>query len=193
MRKFYLSLFACLFILSCSTNTPKLSPKQIAFNKLIARQKLVDLPIHFNLNSISDSSTQALIENDSDTLIIDPNSVSGRIMGLYKDTTNYFLFINLYAAAQYIPTITIFDKQGNKISDESLTVEGCNFDYSCFCSSIANIFKENGSLQFYAHDSVAVFANDSLTNQISKRFIKFKKGIINTNGTITVQKGERNF
>ena len=192
-----LLVFALLALFACNNNhapkkeaTQTTSSKEIAFKKLIARQKLIDLPLYFDVDNISDSLTQPNIVDDSDTLLFQPNDLSGRLIGLYKDTTNYFLFVGLVPAAVYFPAIYIFDKQGNEISFEQLIVWGCGADCGYFCNEKSRLYKDASSnnLMFLVRDSVNMYECDSLgkeTPGTREHYVKTKLGIIDVTGHIT--------
>lgn len=128
MNRLLIILFS-LTIFGCSNSgNINVSTKDLAFKKFISRQKLIDLPVHFDIDNISDSLTEPMIVNESDTLFISPDLASGRIYGLYKDTSKYFLFLNLGAASIYIPEIMTFDKHGNQIQYEQMLIDGYGSD-----------------------------------------------------------------
>jgi hypothetical protein len=193
-----LPVFALLVLFACNNNhapkkeaTQTASPKEIAFKKLVARQKLIDLPLYFDVDNISDSLTQPNIVDDSDTLIFQPDHTGGnRMWGLYKDTTNYFLFVQLMAAERYTPGIIVFDKQGNEIGLEQFIVHGCGFDCGYFCSEKSRLYKDASSnkLMFLVRDSVNMYYCDSLgkeTPGTRQHYVKTKLGVIDITGHIT--------
>jgi hypothetical protein len=183
-----------LTILACTNSDKKVdTTKELAFKKLVARQRLVDLPLHFDLNRISDTLTQEPIVDDSDTLFISPTLSGGRIWGIYKDTSNFFLFINLSAAAVYIPSIIVFDKHGNKISEEDLFIDACGADCGYFCNETTDLYKVNSDIMFYVRDSVLSYTCDSVgkeTPGTREHYTKFKSGQVDLGGHINVKTGK---
>ena len=197
MKRLLIIIF-CVTLFGCSnSDKPALSTKELAFKKFVSRRKLLDLPIHFDLDAISDEQTQPMIVDDLDTLFIPTDFAAGRIWGIYKDTSKYYAFVTLGAAAVYIPQIQIFDKHGNKIQETELLVDGCGADCGYFCNAIAKVYKDdpNSDIKFYARDSVFSYTCDSLAKETPgtrEHYIKFKSGSINKSGHITVKTGSLN-
>ena len=174
------------------------SAKEAAFRKFVARQRFIDLPVHFDLNNAPDSLTQPLVFDKTDTLFIPSNNASGQIFGIYKDTSKRFLFIALYPADGYIPAIILFDKHGNRLNEEQLLVDGCGADCGYYCNAIADIYKERSSsdILFYTRDSVFAYDCDSLAKPMpgtTQHYVKFKSGGIDSLGRISKKTGKINY
>lgn len=188
----------CFTLFNCSDiDKSNLTQKELAFEKFISRQKLVDLPLYFDLDRISDSLTQPMIVDESDSLFMPTEFAAGRIWGVYKDTSQYFMFITLGAAAVYIPQIQIFDKKGNKVQSEELLIDGCGADCGYFCNAIAKIYKDtlNADIKFYARDSVLTYTCDSISKETigtREHYIKYKSGSVDNTGRLTVTTGSIN-
>jgi hypothetical protein len=198
MKRLLIMAFAVTLFDCSNSEKPVLSIKELAFKKFVSRQNIVDLPLHFDLDGISDSQTQPMIVDDLDSLFIPTDYAAGRIWGIYKDTSQYFTFITLGAASVYIPQIKIFDKQGNKIQETELLVDGCGADCGYFCSAIAKVYKDDptSDIKFYARDSVLFYTCDSVgkeTPGTKKHYIKYKSGFVDKSGHITVTTGSVNF
>ncbi len=168
--------------------------KEQAFKKFVARQKLVDLPLHFDLSVTDGISIKPFIEDNTDSLFIAPDHAYGGVYGIYKDTSKGFLFIVLYAADTYIPGVILYDRQGNLLREEELLVDGCGADCGYYCNAIADIYKKLGSddIQFYARDSVFTYDCDSLgkpTPGTTEHYVKYKSGHIDGKGGMTEKTG----
>jgi hypothetical protein len=188
----------CLTIFSCSEPDKTISStKEQAFKKFVARQRLVDLPIHFDIDEITDSLTQPAIVDPLDSLFIPTDFGMNRIYGIYKDTSSFVMLIVFGVADDYIPEINVFDKKGNKIQDESVFVDGCGADCGYSCNAISKIYidKVNSDIKFYARDSVYSYTCDSLGKETPgtlEHYIKFKSGSIDKSGHISVKTGSTN-
>jgi hypothetical protein len=197
MRKCFLLISLAIF--SCSTpDKTNISTKQLAFKKFVSRQRLIDLPLHFDLADISDSLTQPMIVDDLDSLFISPAFAARRIWGIYKDTSQLFIFVTLGTASVYIPEIQIFDKHGNRIHYEQLLVDGCGAGCGYSCNAIAKIYKDirSSDIKFYARDSVFSYECDSNAKEVPgtrEHYIKFKSGSIDKNGHIIVRMDSLSF
>lgn len=178
-----------------SCNNPKESPpdpQQLAFRKFVARQNFVDLPLHFDFNNMSDSLTQPMIVEDSDTLFIPTDLASGRIWGIYKDTSKYFMFINLGAASVYIPEIMIYDKLGNRVAYEQLLLECGGADCGYYCSERSQIFKDrrSGNVNFSVRDTILYYTCDSVGKEVpgsKMHYTKLITGVVDSTGLITTK------
>jgi hypothetical protein len=196
MRSRYAFLLFVLF--GCTVKEePVLPVRAVAFKKFVARQRLVDLPIHFDLDEITDSLTQPMIADVTDTLFM-PKSISGgRIWGLYRDTTRFYMFVTFATAAGYVPEIRVFDKAGNKIQDEEIFIAGCGSDCGYTCNSISGIYKdvETNDVRFYARDSVFSYTCDSAGNETPgtrEHYINYKSGTVDKDGHIYLRTGSVN-
>jgi hypothetical protein len=197
MKRTLIIIF-CVTVFGC-TNSDKaiVSTKELAFKKFVSRQRFFDLPIHFDIDEITDSLTQPAIVDPLDSLFIPTDLAAMRIWGIYKDTSEFFVFITLGVAEDYIPVIEIFTKNGDKIQSESVFIDGCGADCGYYCNAIANIYKEHQSrdIKFFARDSVRYYDCDSLGNETPGtlvHYVKFKSGVINRSGQITVNTGSTN-
>lgn len=104
-------------IFGCSdSDRTTVSTKEQAFIKFVSRQRLIDLPIHFDLDNTTDSLTQPAIVDPLDSLFIPTDFAANRIYGIYRDTSSFFMFITFGVASVYIPQLEVFDKKGNKMS-----------------------------------------------------------------------------
>ena len=209
MKKIYILLVLAFYC--CSTSDKNnVSIKELAFKKFVSIQRLVDLPLYFDLDNYYEEGPKSIIVEVSDslyitdslfrpadTLFIPKRVVAGRVWGIYKDTSEYFIFITLGEAAYYIPEIEIFDKHGNKIQEEQLLVDGCGADCGYSCNAIARIYKDaqSGGVNFYARDSVFSYECDSNSREVPgsrEHYIKFKSGVIDKTGHMTIKTGSLN-
>jgi hypothetical protein len=194
----FLILTVCLTIFSCSEPDKIIDlTKEQAFKKFVARQRLVDLPIHFDIDQITDTLTQPAIVDPLDSLFIPTDYAMNRIYGIYKDTNSFFIFITFGTADDYIPNIEIFNKHGDKIQEEDVFVDGCGADCGYYCNAISNIYKDNSTseIKFYARDSVRYYECDSTGNEVPGtlvHYVKFKSGIVDNSGQITIKTGSTN-
>jgi hypothetical protein len=192
---FLSGLFACK---NSTSSIPDISSvKEAAFKKFIARQRLIDLPVNFNLAYISDTLTEPMLVDSLDSLFIPTDLAAGRIWGICKDTSQFFALITLDVAAVYIPGLRIYDKQGNLLQDVQLLVNGCGADCGYYCTAIAKIYKDTASenLKFYAQDSVYSYTCDSLgkeTPGTKEHYIKSKSGTIDKQGRVTIRDSSMN-
>jgi hypothetical protein len=195
-------LFTLIFLLSifsCTDPDKTISTaKDIALKKFIARQRLVNLPIHFDLDHLPDSLTQPMIVDASDSLFISPDLASGRIYGLYKDTSNFFLFINFGAASVYIPEILVLDKKGNQIHNEQLLICAGGADCGYYYSSISNIYRNTTrpEIKFNVRDSMYLYTCDSLGKETPgtlEHYVQFLNGTIDISGNVSVITGSINY
>lgn len=163
----------------------KPSDRETAFNTFLKRQRIVDLPLYINTESVSEEGTTSTLESNSDTLFFGSDLYTGsRVFGLYRDTSRFYLFIILQAAEDYIPSIITFDKRGNKISSTSLLVSGCGGGCGYSCSANAKIDSE---LKFWAGDSVLSFECDSLGKEVPgtrEHYVEYITGYVDPKGKI---------
>ncbi len=157
-----------------------------AIRKLARRTRLIDLPFYYDLSNYpKDTGLLPILNEPSDTLLFSDGAGGGRVYGVYKDTTNFFLVVNLYAAAGgYIPVIEIFDTFGGKVAHQQLLVRGCGADCGYSCSAIARINKD---LSFFVRDSVFQYTCDSLgkeTPGTREHYIESFSGKIDQYGNI---------
>jgi hypothetical protein len=208
MNRLLIIIF-CLTLFACDEASPTLSTKELAFKKFVSKQRLIDLPLYFDLENFSDeislgyiieSSDTLYIPDDSlfipaDTLFIPTDVVPGRVWGIYKDTSEFFLVVTLGAWGYPLPELILFDKHGNKIGKERLMNGDCNIvDYGRTCNWTAKVYKDinSSNIKFYAQDSVLHLHYDSLKKEIAEsrqHYIKFKSGSIDNSGHITVKTG----
>ena len=195
LRHVLISALAIVLLSACKQSGSGYNPvKERAFKRFVARQRLVDLPLHFDLGVTEGISIKPFIVDSTDSFFIAADHAYGGVYGIYKDTSKYFLLIALYAADTYIPGVILFDKQGNLLREQELLVDGCGADCGYYCNAIADIYRKPGSddIQFYARDSVYTYDCDSLgqpTPGTTEHYVKYMGGHLNPLGYISKKTG----
>ncbi len=105
---------------------------------------------------------------------------------MLPDTNYYYGLIVFSPADVFVPVLTTYDKKGNIISDESLSIGDCNGGGPGinYCSAIGVI---NSDLTIYCADTLKTVDLDKTMKAIDgtkKYYCKFKKGKINKDGKI---------
>ncbi len=191
-------LFSILIHFSCANSNksivynPNTISKTTAFQKLLKRQGFVEIPSYNLAGLAEDKNLQPLISDESDSMFFKKDYMPmGKIYGVYKDTSQFFLFITFYAAENYIPAIETFDKNGNRISSEQLLVNGCGAGCGYYCTMTAEISKD---LSFIAKDSVLFYECDSLAKETPgtrEHYVEYFTGKIDNTGRINREKTKK--
>ncbi len=112
--------------------------------------------------------------------------------GILPDTSRFYSLILFFHADDLVPILMTFTKDGKKISETSLIVNGCGSDCGLdYCSSTGLIEKD---LSIYCADSINYApCNENNEKDESKRehYINYKQGRINPDGTIQLSEGKR--
>ena len=184
-----------LFLGGCSLNnsndksagTPSAADRQkiIAFNKFIKKFKPLRLPL--TLRTFDLQSTDGLHRiTGKDSIFINsgyPNETWA--YGFLADTADNFKLIWLSPTEVFVPVLTTFSKQGQKISEQYLGVGQCGSDCCFTCTESVIINKD---LTIYSVDSIKSCTCDSSgpKKETMQNSIQFMKGRISPNGQITM-------
>ncbi|MFI5141445.1 MAG: hypothetical protein ACHQII_03720 [Bacteroidia bacterium] len=113
--------------------------------------------------------------------------------GYLSDTSKFYSFIIYYPTVTFTPVITTYSKDGKMISEESLIVRGCDGgDDLSYCSSTGIVNKD-----FTIFCADTMFSKGGIDESgkslppSDSIFIDFKRGVINPNGTIIMEKEQR--
>jgi hypothetical protein len=140
--KYFASLMILLGLIGCSFKSNPDRKSDLLLNHI--RQLYVKLP-KINLPFTYDLSKSGRVSNvysnkDMDSLIFDKD-IQINIVGVLKDSTDFYGFIYLYPADEMIPILVTFDKTGRLIEKNQIAQE-CASDCGYDCHSYVTIDKD---------------------------------------------------
>ncbi len=164
--------------------------RQQDFRKFLEKFKILNLPLTINTLGLSTEKNAIISIRDSVFLKANPNDFlfkEVRAYGLLPDTLNNFKVIWLKPADISLLVLTIFTKNGKRISEEVLSIGECGSDCCFNCKETIRI---NTDLSIYCADSIRSCECDSLgpKKDTMEKFILFKTGRITKVGKIILSK-----
>ncbi len=183
---------------SCKTSDKEITEatedQSKIFRIFLKKFKPLDLPFIFRYGNEGDildfEKMTAADPNSADSIFIKSDYLSSvKYYGMLKDTSKFFSLICFYPADSYYPMLITFDKNGNRIDETSLIVNGCGGDCGLeYCSETGII---NEDLSIRCVDTVRwKFSCDSLGEPIPDSdivWVDTKNGKITKNGKLIMK------
>jgi hypothetical protein len=128
--------------------------------------------------------------SDISVIALDPARdspfVTYNTLGYCSIPTNgkYFAIVTLAAADCYIPVLSTYDEEGNKIDEQDIHIGGCGGDCGFTCEEYMVI---NADYTIYTSDTISQYECDSLGNETPgtrEHFVVYKTGRLLSNGKI---------
>ncbi|HAH54184.1 MAG TPA: hypothetical protein DCM02_02570 [Flavobacterium sp.] len=172
-----------------SNKTNQLISKSNDFKSFIKKFKVLTLPLIINPMEIQDVENLTPLTKSDFRFInihdIEPDLDKIYPYGILSDTLETYKIIYLFPSEIYLPRIATYKKNGEKISDENLSVGDCGSDCGFTCKETIKIYKD---LKIYSVDSIQSAECDSLGPKEStlRKYIHFKNGSINKKGKVNI-------
>lgn len=157
-----------------------------AFSLFLKKFNRLSLPLIINVSKIKLDSTKILTDKDN-TFIKYPDSGTLYAYGMLSDTTDTFKILWLQPADDYIPVITTFTKDGQKIDSKYVGVGGCGVDCCFECNEVIVINKD---LTTFSADSIKSCECDTAgpKENTMRKYIRYQTGKILKTGKIDISK-----
>jgi hypothetical protein len=177
---FFIGFFSCSLYNKGKDDVPD------SFRQLLKKFQLLKLPLRIREGEIDTKGLTYTVDKNSksDSLYIDIFCI---YYGMLPDTSNYYALVVLTPADNIVPSLIIFDKKGEKISEEALTVRGCGGGPGIDCHLPTTII--NNDLTIFCADtikSVLIDNNGKPIDSTLKYYCEYKTGKINSTGKITL-------
>lgn len=181
VRYFFLSVSFCLLFLgSCQQHDAR-------FDAYKQKFKEFKLPLVIKGCYLSDSNFIEVSPRQDTPVIID------RILAYCSVPANgnYYATITLAPADCYVPVLTTFNKEGNKIDEKAINIGGCGADCGFTCEEYMIINKD---YSIYVSDTISQTKCDSMGNEIpgtTEHYVNYKTGKLLSNGKIKLSEEKK--
>lgn len=162
----------------------QIEEKDNQFQKFISQFPVLDLPLKIKA---CDDNFENLIELDND-LGKEYESQSYYVYGKIESNDNYIVTITLESAECYLPIITTYKVNGEKISTATLAIGLCGPDPCFECEELMEI---DSSLNIYVAFISRYYDCDEEGKEIfgtDKKEVIYKKGRITEEGVVELTK-----